>query len=202
MPNAGWRNPGARTLVAALVLLAHLGGYVLFARFERPSVAIARKEGDSILIEIDLGLPPPPSPELQIEPPAMRLPPVALELPRITGLDEPAASADWLADGARAAAEPGTPGGPAVRSFGTPERPPTKAHEKSFGWDKNHTRRVEVIAGVGVRIRLNDHCDLVVSLIVMAGCSLGTVPARGDLFDGMNAPVEMGDWNDSSTPTP
>jgi hypothetical protein len=55
--------------------------------------------------------------------------------------------------------------------------------------------------GQGIRIRLNDHCDIFVSLIAMAGCSLGKIPAHGDLFDGLDAPVEFGDWNDSSIVT-
>jgi len=186
-------------MAAAAVLLAHAGAYVSLAEFESPSAAFARGESDAILIEIDTGLPPPPPPEPQFEPPVLKVPPVALELPEFTGLNDPPGSADWLADGAQAAAAVGGLDGASVRSFGAPERPPEKPRKKPFGWEKSHTQRVEVMPGIGVRIRLSEHCDLLVSLIPMAGCSIGKIPARGDLFDGMHAPVEMGDWKDSPT---
>jgi hypothetical protein len=187
--------------VAAVVVLAHLGVYVLLVEARRPTGAVAEDESDAILIAIDVGLPPLLPTELHPEPDAVNLPPVALELPEFSGLSEPSGSADWRADGVQAAAEVGALDGASIRSFGSPERAPDKPRTKPFGWDRSHTHRVEVLPGQGIRFRLNDHCDLFVSFVPMAGCSLGRIPARGDLFDGMNAPVEMGDWKDSSTLT-
>jgi hypothetical protein len=185
-------------LAAAAVSLAHVGVYVILVEFEWRSRVVAWDGSDAILIEIATGAQSPPPRELLLEPLTFKLPPVVIELPGSTDLGEPPGGHDWLVDGAQAAAGVGALSDAGVRSFDTPERPPEKPRKKPFGWDKTHTQRVEIMPGEGIRIRLSDRCDLFVSLIPMAGCSLGTIPARGDLFDGMKEAVELGDWNDSS----
>ncbi len=59
--------------------------------------------------------------------------------------------------------------------------PPPKAPE--FGWAPP---RVKVVNGVGIFVRLNDHCAVLISGMVMPICTLGKIPVRGDLFAHMN----------------
>ncbi|MEO8063165.1 MAG: hypothetical protein ABI821_10500 [Pseudomonadota bacterium] len=162
--------------------------------FEWSPRTVPWNQSDATLIEIDTGAPPPPPPALRFEPPATLPPPVVLELPAPADSNESASINDWLTDGAVAAAAVGGLDGTRARSFGTTERAPGEPRKvKPFGWDKTQTQRLEVIPGIGTRIRLTDHCEVFVTLIPMVGCSLGKIPARGDLFEGMDAPVKPGD---------
>jgi hypothetical protein len=99
---------------------------------------------------------------------------------------------DWYANGSaaarRAAAEPTT------RDFGFPGREPAKRERKPFGWDKTHTERVHALEGGGIGIHLSDNCELILVPLPLAGCALGKRKARGDLFDEMQEPPQMGDW--------
>jgi hypothetical protein len=107
---------------------------------------------------------------------------------------DPSAGNDWYAQGAaaaqRAAAEPTT------RRFDFPKREPPPREKPAFGWDKTHTERVHALEGGGIGIHLSDNCDLLLAPLPLAGCAFGKRKARGDLFDGMKAPPEMGDWKD------
>jgi len=89
------------------------------------------------------------------------------------------------------ATEPAT-----TRSFDPAQREPAPREKKAFGWDETHTERVHALDGGGIGIHLSDHCDLIIAPFPMAGCWLGKRKARGDLFDEMKAPPEMGDWKD------
>jgi hypothetical protein len=55
-----------------------------------------------------------------------------------------------------------------------------------FGWDHSHTHRVETIEGGGILIHINDRCVLVLFPLPFAGCGIGKIPVRGDLFDHMH----------------
>ena len=63
---------------------------------------------------------------------------------------------------------------------------PDRKQKSEFGWDRTHTRRIEPIEGGGILIRLSDHCVLVLFPLPFAGCGIGKIPVRGDLFDHMN----------------
>jgi hypothetical protein len=73
-------------------------------------------------------------------------------------------------------------------AFASPKRKP------EFHWDYARTHRVEPLpGGIGVALNINDHCAVVLFwLIPMAGCTIGEIPARGDLFDHMRDPPEPG----------
>ncbi len=68
-------------------------------------------------------------------------------------------------------------------------RPPPPPPPK-FGWGS--ARRVEVINGVGILVRLSKHCTLLIAgMMLLPGCTLGKLPpARGDLFAHMHDPVD------------
>lgn len=66
-----------------------------------------------------------------------------------------------------------------------------------FHWYHARAHRVEPIEGGGTLINLNDNCVLIViGLIPFPTCTLGTIPARGDLFDHMHDAPELGAWKD------
>lgn len=46
--------------------------------------------------------------------------------------------------------------------------------------------RVQVVYGLGVMVRLNDHCVVIISVMVMVGCTIGKIEPRGDLFAHMH----------------
>jgi hypothetical protein len=101
---------------------------------------------------------------------------------------------DWRLGGSeaarRAAAEPTT------RDFGFPKREPAPREKKPFAWDKTHTERVHALDGGGIGVHLSENCELALAPLPFVGCALGKPKARGDLFDEMRAPPEMGDWKD------
>jgi hypothetical protein len=192
------RNPGARTLAAALVLLAHVAAYIALRGFHWPTASITWNESPATLLEIEPEPEPPPPPGPDFARPAAHSPPVVLELPD-PDFAAPPESIDWLANGARAAADVIAGEGDRVRPFGIPDRPaPQPRRVKPFGWDETHTQRVEVLPGA-IAIRLSDRCSVIFAPLPMGGCSLGKIPARGDLFDGMNAAVKLPEWKNSAS---
>jgi hypothetical protein len=178
------------------ILLAHAGVLVILIDESPSGIAIIPGRAGAFLIVVT-EVPPTSGAVVRVEAPPLGVPRVVLELPAPVVPAPPSQIHDWMADGQHAAGRIGAREESSVRSFGDPQREaagPRKA--KPFGWDKTHTQRVEVIPGIGTRVRLNDRCDLLVSLIPMVGCSLGRIPARGDLFDEMNGAVELGSPND------
>jgi hypothetical protein len=110
---------------------------------------------------------------------------------------------DWVAEG-RAAAQRQIDEDERARrqvaAFG-PRRSDAFAspkHKSEFHWDYARTHRVEPLpGGIGVALNVNDHCAVVLFwLIPMAGCTIGEIPARGDLFDHMRDPPEPGSWQE------
>lgn len=65
---------------------------------------------------------------------------------------------------------------------------------KPFAWNKAATERFSFPLSGGTAIRLGDHCEIVLLPLPVGGCALGKIEPRGDLFDGMERPVEFGDW--------
>ena len=188
-------------LAAALVVLAHVAAYVELRGFLWPTASVTWSESPAVLLEIDPESGPPPPPGLNFPPSATHSPPMVLELPE-PEYAEPLEYTDWLADGARAAAGVIDDQSDRLRSFGIPDRPPARSRQaKPFGWDKAHTQRVEGLSGGGISIRLSDRCSVTFAPLPLGGCSLGKIAARGDLFEGMNAPVELAEWKNSASET-
>jgi hypothetical protein len=190
-------------MAIAVVIGGHVGALALLAWHRGPGAASAVDERMTLIV-----LPPLAEASLPATPEARRRQPAAAatiephppdptrqpdDATAIT-LPEPLAY-DWHADGtdaARSAADAAA--APATRDFGFPKRAPAPREKKEFGWDKTHTERVQARDGGGIGIHLSDNCDLVIAPFPMAGCAFGKRKTRGDLFDEMQAPPEMGDW--------
>jgi hypothetical protein len=67
---------------------------------------------------------------------------------------------------------------------------PYRTHE--FGWSRAHTHRIEPIEDGGTFIWINDRCGVVLKGLVIPVCRLGKIAARGDLFEHMRDPPELG----------
>jgi len=200
MPWGVTPNFRSRAFAAAWVVGGHVAVLVLLvAQHER--TGRERNDERMTLVFVD------PLPETQSRMDrASRLAraPRAARVPAATPTpDAPASTAessaitpevDWYSQGSqaasRAAMEPNT------RSFDFPQRAPAPRRKKEFGWDETHTERVHALEGGGIGIHLNDNCELMIAPLPMVGCALGKREARGDLFDGMKAPPEMGDWKE------
>ena len=64
------------------------------------------------------------------------------------------------------------------------ETPPPAAPR--FGWDYAATHRIESHPGGGLVINLSDRCAIaIVFPIILGGCKIGKIEARGDLFSHM-----------------
>lgn len=61
-------------------------------------------------------------------------------------------------------------------------RPPPPLPPK-FAWAPP---RVEVVNGMGILVRLNDHCIVVITVMLLGGCTFGKIEPRGDLFAHMH----------------
>ena len=66
---------------------------------------------------------------------------------------------------------------------------PDRERKSDFAWDRSHTHRVEGIEGGGILIHINERCVLVLFPLPFAGCGIGKIPVRGDLFDHMHEPA-------------
>ena len=197
------RNHGVRILVALAIVLSHLAVLSAMLRFPGPAPSVASKAVLSELILIDAsGIPP--RPELHFKRAAgLSTIVITPDLAAPADLDfEPPATGNWAEQGEHAAAGVAAADGASVRAFGSlPHSPPGPRKSRPFGWDKTHTQRVEALPGGRISVRLSDRCGLVLAPLPIGGCSLGKIEARGDLFDEMQAPVEMGDWQDSPAAT-
>jgi hypothetical protein len=79
-------------------------------------------------------------------------------------------------------------------SVGAPE---ARAAPPQFGWDHSHIHRVEEIPDGGLIVNINDRCAIVIRFpVLLAGCKIGKMESRGDLFTHMNDSPSLGDWKD------
>ena len=66
-------------------------------------------------------------------------------------------------------------------------RPPPAGYR--FGWSEVATQRFRVVNGVPI-LRINERCA--VAFFILAGCMIGKIEARGDLFQHMHDPPPAG----------
>jgi hypothetical protein len=69
---------------------------------------------------------------------------------------------------------------------------PPPAAQPQFGWSHANTHRIESFPGGGFILNLNDHCAIVFTIMVIPVCKIGTIEARGDLFQHMDDPSLLG----------
>jgi len=198
------RRRGARHIIFFAVVLAHL--VVIPRLLESRLVAGPISEGERMwLTFVDMTPRPEDTPpdrataspsstrqrEAEHANSAITIAPTQVE--SITG-----SQIDWLESARRAAASHSVES-PGARTFGAhPSPPQARPKPPPFGWDKVHTQRFEALPEGGMLIRLSANCALVLAPLPFAGCGLGKSQARGDLFEGMNQPIEPGDWKDDS----
>lgn len=118
---------------------------------------------------------------------AAQVPDEALSLVAPPEQNSSAEPIDWNAELERAAANGLLDGSTqAQRDFGFPH-PASSAPAKpaEFGWDRVHTHPIEAVPGGGLAIHLNDHCVFLLFPLPFLGCSIGSKPANGDLFEHM-----------------
>lgn len=120
------------------------------------------------------------------------------------GLETRTPAVDWLHQGSIAVQQE-VEEAEAARSrsatFGTPANAPgyqlpADGKQPEFAWNRTSTERVQVIDGAGILVRINDRCAVMISVMVMPACKIGKIEARGDLFEHMNDPPQLGDWKD------
>ena len=187
----------ARWVIVTLVISGHV---VLLASLnsypDRKSDTRDEEQGALSFVDIP-DRSPAPHPQVaeqfspRFESPRFEAPP-SITLPDETG--GTTAGADWHASADAAAARAAQ--APTTRDFGFPRPGPEPPKKKEFGWDKTHTERVSALEGGGIAIRLSENCAITFAPLPLGGCALGKRKAHGDLFDGMKAPAQPGDWKD------
>jgi hypothetical protein len=68
--------------------------------------------------------------------------------------------------------------------------------QPEFGWSHSRVHRIEPLEQGGLLVWLNDRCAIVISVLAMPICKIGKKPARGDLFEHMDAAATAGDWKE------
>jgi hypothetical protein len=201
MPIFRRRNPGRRFLAAVAATILHLWAVAALLGQHVPDAARSFDQREAIMV-MDLDREEAaPSPTITLQLPVPRpdaaaalVPPDIVSSPPILAPSHD----DWLMAGDRAAATAAAVGEHTGRTFGSVTRPADRPRTaKPFAWDKAHTQRVEPLPG-GIRIRVSERCEMVLAPFPVGGCSLGKIPARGDLFAGMKKPADLGDWRDDS----
>jgi hypothetical protein len=199
---ANTHRRSGRALAVAAVLLLHAAAVLAPLVMHRRASQTFGNEPTLILLDLSAPAAVPSRTDVRATAP-ISTPQIVVRPPDSVAMQTPAPASrvDW-----RAAAEIAANGitsldGTEPKSFGAPPRAPVEPRDrKPFGWDRSRTNRVESMPSGGLVINLNDHCALVIAPILFGGCSLGKIEARGDLFDEMKAPPQLGDWKDSSVP--
>jgi hypothetical protein len=203
------RRFASRLPLLALVVAAHLGALLLLVILTHKQ-RVPRVEESPLLVML---LAPVVSPALRPQPPphgrdttrsqrTNALQPEA-RAPLAPAASEKSPTIDWAAEGHAAVEQQieedertrrhgGALGPRHSDAFASPKRKP------EFHWDYARTHRVEPLSGgIGVAVHLNDHCALILFwLIPMAGCTVGKIPVRGDLFEHMRDPPGSGEWKE------
>jgi hypothetical protein len=206
----GAHSVARRLCVLVLVAAAHLGALLLIAALTRSQRLHLAAEADALLVVL---LPPEPSrlpPRNPRQPfrvtnsprtPAAPAVPAAGKAPA-TATATNAITIDWAAEATRAARVQAEEDELARRRAAALAAPHDPAFDQAprppeFHWDPVRANRVVPLAGGGTLIRLNDNCALIITVVIpLVGCSLGKIPARGDLFEHMRDAPEFGAWKD------
>lgn len=77
---------------------------------------------------------------------------------------------------------------------------PDRERKSDFAWDRSRTHRIEGIEGGGILIHINERCALVLFPLPFAGCGIGKIPVRGDLFEHMHDAPALDASSKNTTP--
>jgi hypothetical protein len=206
----GAHSVARRLCVLVLVAAAHLSALLLIATLTRSQRLHVSAEADALLVVL---LPPEP-PRFPQRTPRQPFPvtnssrtPPATAVPAAgkapaTATATNAITIDWAAEATRSARLQAEEDELARRRAAALAAPHDPAFDQAprppeFHWDPVHANRVVPLAGGGTLVRLNDNCALIISVVIpLVGCTLGKIPARGDLFEHMRDAPEFGAWKD------
>lgn len=194
---AGFREPH-RAGLFALAVLIHAGLFQLLVSQRHAAAQLPERRAVLVLLqeaEKPRPAPPPVAPVTPQRLPELSLPastpPLLVAPPRPDGTATPPVI-DWQREAEEASHEQALA---AEAQRDQKASGPSKA-KPEFGWDRSRVHRVEPIESGGFVVRLNDRCVLVITLLAMPVCKIGTQPARGDLFEHMDDAPTPGDWKD------
>jgi hypothetical protein len=193
-----------RPLFFALALLIHVGLFQLPVSDRHDCCGVGPKpdlhERRTVLVflrDTDRSRPPrevaPLAPERlpETSPPAMTAPRLSAPPEREETPAPP--SIDWRLE-AEATAREHALRAEAQREHKNEQAPPKP--KPAFGWSHSRVQRIEPMEEGGFLVWINDRCAIVISVLAMPVCKIGSKPARGDLFEHMDDAPTMGDWKD------
>ena len=192
----------SRPRVLALLVVAGCHGLLLLLPWHIAIRAGATTIAPILLIDLPAAVPEPARANLQPAPgsrPEARRLIRSPEAPRSSAEASSAPQAlppiDWDRERERSVQAPPTPG--AAMPNGLAPRLdlqlPSARAPQHFAWSHAHTHRLEPIPSGGTLIWLNDRCAIAVLPIPFPVCSLGRMPAQGDLFRDMGKPRDAGE---------
>ena len=193
---ATFREP-QRPLLFALAVLIHAGLFQLLVSQRHAAPQLPERRTVLALLPDAEKPPPAPQPFAPVTPeplPELSLPasvpPLLIAPPQRDGTATPPVI-DWRREAEEAIRKQALEAEAQRDQKGSgPSKP-----KPEFGWDRSRVHRVESIESGGFVVRINDRCVVVITLLAMPVCKIGTKPARGDLFEHMGD-ATAGDWKD------
>jgi hypothetical protein len=193
---ATFREP-QRPWLFALAVLIHAGLFQLLVSRQHAAPQSPERRATLVLLsdaKKPRSVPPPVAPVMPRLPQELSLPagaPVLLVAPPQPDATTKPPFIDWQREAEAATrkraleaeAQPDQTGG-------GPSKP-----QPQFGWDRSRVHGFESIESGGFVVRISDRCVIVITLLAMPACKIGTKPARGDLFEHMDD-AAPGDWKD------
>lgn len=186
-----------RPLLFALAVLIHAGLFQLLVSQQHAAPQSPERRTTLALLPDaeNAPAPPPVAPVMPQRLPELSLPtsapPLSLAPPQTDATTKPPVI-DWQREAEAATRK---------RALEAEAQPDQKAGKPSkpkpeFGWDSSRVHGIEPIESGGFVVRISDRCVIVITLLAMPACKIGTKPARGDLFEHMGDAATPGDWKD------
>jgi hypothetical protein len=199
-------NARLRLGVFAAVAAGHAALFMVLATMHLTATPTAELETSMILFALPANeAPPQPAPahrEISRATQPTR-PPAASAQPREKAPERTESQApvaiDWAQEAERAAARQVDEDEAAARKAAAlfaHKKPPSSLvlpppPPPQFGWSHAATHRLESFPG-GVILNLTDRCAIVFSIMLIPVCKMGVMEPRGDLFEHMNDPAQLG----------
>jgi hypothetical protein len=186
-----------RPLLFALALLIHAGLFQLLVS-QRPPAPQSPERRSVLALLPDAEKPRPAPPPVTLVTPQLlpelslpaSMPPLLIAPPQRDGTAAPPII-DWRLEAEEATRKQALAAeAQRDQKGGGPSKP-----KPEFGWDRSRVHPIERIESGGFVVRISDRCVVVITLLAMPACQIGTKPARGDLFEHMGD-ATAGDWKD------